>query len=504
MATRWIQRDKEDRIHSIALLSQQLEPPAELVKAVHESGGTVYIGDQKASILQRAAWLRSLARNIASYVILHIDNTDLIAAVAFGNEGGPPTLLVNHAAHAFWVNVSATDVVVNCRGSLLEKHWTDIYRGANNSATVPIPLPEPEPLILSETALDERKSRAREIIGVPKESVLILTVGASYKYRPFGGLDFLNTCREILEAAPEAFIMAAGVVEDDRWREVSNKLGFRLQALGTVPQEDIALLHQAADIYIEGFPFGSTTALLEAGLQGLPVIVAPAECPPPYASDGVALDDTIKRPASVEEYKSDVIRLCRNAAERASSGAKARESIIANHTGAGWKRFLTNALQAAPPEHRAYPTKAPCRTSPAIYEYWNEFQEILNGTSESTKTLLEAWIEYALSLGLRPKITSELKLICWKARRLRIGASVPAQILSILCNYCFPLLPLPSARLVFRIVKFIFRGGLSGRMWNKLIRVFRGKGVSQSPYNQYRHIPKRSTRFSGAGLNQES
>src|SRR5262245_8177384 len=75
IATRWIQIDKEDRIHSVALLSHQLEPPAELVKAVHDSGGTVYIADQKASILQRAAWLRSLARNIASYVILHIDNT---------------------------------------------------------------------------------------------------------------------------------------------------------------------------------------------------------------------------------------------------------------------------------------------------------------------------------------------------------------------------------------------------------------------------------------------
>jgi hypothetical protein len=511
MATRWVQLDKEDRIHSVALLSHQLEPPAELVKAVHESGGTVYIADQKASIIQRAAWLRSLARDIASHVILHIDNTDLIAAVSFGKEGGPPVLLVNHAAHLFWVNVSAPDIIVNCRGSLLEKHWTDFHRGANNSATVPIPLPEPEPLILSETERGERKSKAREIIGVPKEAILILTVGASYKYMPFGEMDFLKTCQEILEAVPEAYLLAAGVIEDDRWRSVSSKVGFRLQALGSLPQDDIPLLHQASDIYIEGFPFGSTTALLEAGLKGLPVVVSPAECPPPYGTDGIALDDTIKRPASIEQYKSDVIRLCGNAAERALTGANLRESILANHTGAGWKRHLANALQASPPEHRAYPARAPQRTSPAVYEYWSGFQEILYGTSETTETILEAWIEHALSIGSRPKITPELKLACRKARSLRSGASVPVWILSFLCNYCFHLLPLDLAGLVFRLVKFVFRGGLLGRMRSKLLRMLGGTGISQAPHNQYRHIPERSIRVNGVGglsykkhLNQES
>ena len=137
MATRWIQLDGGDRIHSVVLLSQRSAPPVELTRAVRESGGDIYTADQKSSLLEQAAWLRGLARKLATYVILHIHPANSIAAVAFGNEGGPPVLLVNHSAHVFWVGASATDIVVNCRGSRLEEHWTRVHRGAKNCATIP-------------------------------------------------------------------------------------------------------------------------------------------------------------------------------------------------------------------------------------------------------------------------------------------------------------------------------------------------------------------------------
>ena len=138
---------------------------------------------------------------------------------------------------------------------------------------------------------------------------MILTLGASYKYAPLANLDFLATCNEVVKAVPEAFILAAGVNEDMRWLAASASAGGRLRALGSVSHEQVRLLHGIADLYIEGFPFGSTTALLEAGLSGLPVVLAPAECPPPYGSDGLALDNTLKQPASVDEYKAEIVRL---------------------------------------------------------------------------------------------------------------------------------------------------------------------------------------------------
>lgn|GEM_PF-2966230 len=493
MATRWIQLDGDARIHSVALLSQKSAPPPELVHAVRESGGMIYIADQKSSPLQHAVWLRDLARKLATYVILHIHPTSSLAAVAFGNNGGPPVLLVNHAAHIYWVGASVPDIIVNCRGSRLEEHWTKTHRGAKNCATIPIPLPEPGDLTPTETDRDELKLRARKIIGIPKESILIMTSGVSYKYKPFRNIDFLKTCQDILEAVPGAFVAVAGVSEDDRWRSISTKLDFRLRALGTLPQSEIALLHQASDIYIEGFPFGSTTALLEAGLQGVPVVLAPAECPPPYGSDGVALDDILERPASIEQYKLEVMRLCRNPAERMSVGMRLQKAIYAHHTGAGWNQYLTNALQALPPEHYVYPPQAPLRTPASIYEYWCEFQK----TRAMSRGILEYQLYRAYSFGLRPKITPKMKLVCKNARRLRSGGAIPLPFLSLLCNYCLPLLPLSWARFIFRTVKFFFRGGLVSRVPNKVIRLFRRTLDSDSPYRQYQYIQKHSQWFSG-------
>src|SRR5262245_20354781 len=87
MATRWIQLDGDARIHSVALLTQESAPSPELVQAVTESGGIIYTADQQSSLLQQAAWLRDLARNLATYVVLHIHPTNSLAAVAFGNKG---------------------------------------------------------------------------------------------------------------------------------------------------------------------------------------------------------------------------------------------------------------------------------------------------------------------------------------------------------------------------------------------------------------------------------
>jgi len=92
-----------------------------------------------------------------------------------------------------------------------------------------------------------------------------------------GDLDFLAVAEELLCQLPGAYILAVGVREDERWRAVSERTGSRLRALGR--QSQVSDYHDAADLYIEGFPFGSTTALLEAGLRGIPVILAPATCP---------------------------------------------------------------------------------------------------------------------------------------------------------------------------------------------------------------------------------
>src|SRR5690349_553598 len=122
----------------------------------------------------------------------------------------------------------------------------------------------------------KQKAQAKESIGIPKDAVVILTVGASSKYALMDQLDFVETCEAILKEVPDAFIVAVGPEEDSRWRMASARSGSRLRAFGRQSRSQLTLFHQAADVYIEGFPFGSTTALLEAGIHGIPVVLAPA------------------------------------------------------------------------------------------------------------------------------------------------------------------------------------------------------------------------------------
>ena len=118
MALRWIQNDRSGRVHSVALLSQQVPVPGGLRQAVTDTGGRVYTANPLDSFLHRATWLRNLANDVASHVVLHIDVSDVICGAAFGAKGGPPVLLVNHNAHIFWIGASFVDLVVNCPKTL--------------------------------------------------------------------------------------------------------------------------------------------------------------------------------------------------------------------------------------------------------------------------------------------------------------------------------------------------------------------------------------------------
>jgi hypothetical protein len=453
MAIRWMKDDLSRRSHSVALLSQLSPVPDELLRAVRERGGNVYTADPKGSFLARATWLRQLAHESASFVVLHIAPDDVMAGVAFGSDGGPPVLLVNHAAHIFWNGACFVDLVVNCRGSKLEESWTRIHRGIPRCATIPIPLLEPADLNSERAADLNKKNQAKESIGLPKDSVVILTVGDSHKYTPLGSLDFVKVCEDILNEVPEALIVAVGPIEDRRWRTARDRLGSRLRAFGRQPRSQVPAFHQAADIYIEGFPFGSTTALLEAGLHGIPVVLAPVQCPPPYASDGVALDEVLERPNSIEEYKSRVVLLSRDSAERAYSGGRIFEAVKRHHTGSGWRQYVENAISQLPETHSIYLPSKPVRTPESVYAYWIRFQSRLRSGLE---TSLEYSVVCAFSIGMRRRLTRAVVKACKDARIIRLGRAIPLPILIFLCNFLLPLLPIGLARKTFRLSGILF------------------------------------------------
>lgn len=484
MAIRWMSADRNRRIHSVALLSQEIPIPDALLQAVGDTGGSIYTANQADEFLHRAVWLKNLANGLASYVILHIGVSDVICGVAFGTKDGPPVLLVNHTAHAFWTGASIADLVVNCRGSALEALWTSTHRGIPRHATVPIPLTEPSDLASVRALAPGIKRDAKEMMGLPPDAVAIITVGAGFKYLSVGELDFVEVLESVLSQLPEVFLLAVGFDADERWSNASRRVGSRIRVLGALSQLQLAKVHEAADVYVEGFPFGTTTALLEAGLKGIPVVLAPVQCPPPYGTDGVAVDDVVERPRTLDEYKIKIIQLCKDPVERASQGKKIKDSVVRHHTGSGWGQYLENALKALPREHCVYPSMPSVRTPEAIHEYWAELMSKWSAGYEET---LEHAVTRALSVGLRPRLTQAAREACVKYRSVRHHRTIPLPLLVFLCNVLFPALPTPWVNKIFRLLSFLYRGSVFSRARRRIVRLFGGTDGT-SGYEAYRQI----------------
>jgi glycosyltransferase involved in cell wall biosynthesis len=432
MAQRWITRDPSKRVHSIALLAQDQPVPDGLAEAVRKSGGEILIRDPNMSLLSSAIWLRKFACAKADCVVLHVLNENVIAPTAFGVNGGPPVLLVNHAAHIFWTGAASVDITLNCRGSELEHYWTERYRGIPRSATLPIPIPPPERCTDGVFFTAESRDQARRRLGLPADAVVLLSVGRGEKYEAIPGLDFFEVARSLLLSCPQAYLLVVGPEPRGRWKELQTELKSRLAAVGL--QSDLRDYHAAADIYIEGFPFGSTTALLEAGVHGIPCVLAPAGCPPPFGTDGIALDDVLHRPANVEEYTSRVKELIADPAERIRRGKSLAQSIGDHHCGAGWTRYLFELIAVIPEIHATRPVVQPPSPPEHLDHYWTQY------VARREQNLLLYLFGCAASFGLTPTLDLPMYRAYRRARRVRrhdgrrrVSAPVVLTLLLPLC-----------------------------------------------------------------------
>jgi hypothetical protein len=172
-----------------------------------------------------------------------------------------------------------------------------------------------------------------------------------------------------------------------------------------MPYAQVSKVTDAADLYVEAFSFGTTTSLLEAGLKGVPVVLAPAQSSPPYATDGIALDDVVERQADIQEYMRWVKVLLRNPGAREDLGAKLRRSIAQHHCVPGWRSHLQSAIDSLPARHSTYPEINSERTPTMIYRQWFNFSK---GLARS-RNIIEFTIIMLYKSNLRPILSPSIK-----------------------------------------------------------------------------------------------
>jgi len=330
---RWIENDST-RMHSVALTNQAtITPPRKLTDAVAESGGRCYYLDRNSSsLIERAARLNEIGRNV-DFVVLHVHPNDALPLLAFADPDGlPPIILVNHADHVFWLGKAISNLVVSIRES--GEQLATKKRGvpAEMSAILPIPL--------TSSARTSNRSKAKQKLGLSPDVTLLLSIASGTKYLSVDTPDFIDLHEPFVSAHPNVALWVVGPGSEGKWQVAGQSSQGRIRALGR--QNDLSLYHQAADIYVDSFPFSSLTSLLEAVTYGMPAISFN-----PYGKDAAimrldspGLEHLPTVYESTEGYLEALRNLVDNEPHRLSLGREMSQSVYSAHIGEVWDEEL--------------------------------------------------------------------------------------------------------------------------------------------------------------------
>jgi hypothetical protein len=331
LAWRWMRLDP-GRSHSLVLTGQprNVPVPPRLLEAVEASGGQVVNLSAPAPALERAAALRRIASGHDA-AVMHVHPFDVLPALAFAAPGPdrPPVVWVNHVDQGFWLGTAVADLVLNVRGSVLDL----ARRRRGIDATRLILVPTPLEALHRTAPVAEMKRRS----GLSEDATVLLTVAHPYKYAPVAGADFVELVEPLLDAHPDAVLLAVGPSPDERWSAASARHGGRIRALGY--RQEITDLYCSADLYLDSFPFCSGGGMVEAGLLGVP---AAAYTPFPAEAAVVATDlpgesdRWIVKAAEAESFRGGVDELLADRAGREERGRAFGAALAAAHLAPGW------------------------------------------------------------------------------------------------------------------------------------------------------------------------
>ena len=385
MIWRWIERDAGRR-HTVVTTRQRAAKAAGVGPAAEASGGRFVELDHKAPALERARAVRDLVAD-ADVVVMHSHPNDPVPVLALAAAGErPPVVFFNHCDHLFWIGASVVDTLYSLRpvGSKLGLR-RGIAAGRQLEAPAPVigndgngPGAQPDPGLRKRA-----RSELLRQLGWPSDTILMLSVGAAYKFRGEAGSTLVDLVEPVVAANPRVRLLAIGPADEGDWREASKRTRRRIFAMG--PKTGISPVFAAADIYLESRPGGGPGASSEAAAHGLPVLThAPREEIAELHTTEAGYGATLV--LGTDAYRTTLQRLIDSAELRTELGAQAREAIAAANADfpAAVERAYAHAAAAGPASANEL---APPAADPDIYD------ELIHIDSATRQPLAESAAE---------------------------------------------------------------------------------------------------------------
>lgn len=346
---RWIDQDAGRR-HVVCLTQQGAAPlPEKILARTRRGQDLVNLSGGSRGLISVASSLRGIAGR-ASVVVVHTHPHDVVATLALAAEPRTGLINVNHADHVFWLGTGIPGMLFNMRDS--GRQLATDRRGVAPGRSVVMARP------LSTTARTQNRATAKESLGIRSGTRLIVTAADAAKYQQIDGPSFLELLLPVVQSAPDILLLAAGPSRRDDWLKAEGLSEGRIRALGRL--SDPSVLQQAADVYVDSFPFASLTSLLEAGSYGTPVVTYrghPDECAV-LGADTPGVDPLMVRPRTPGQFHDEMLKLLEDTPYRVELGEQTCQAILGSHTGSGWHKSLEGlyAVAADPPSEGEAPT----------------------------------------------------------------------------------------------------------------------------------------------------
>lgn len=335
----WLQADVS-RTHSLAVINQRLAIPGKVANEIVRSGGKIHYINRTAG--HQIAWARKLREVSQGYdaVVLHAYGQDPVPVMAFAEpDRRPPVLLLNHADHLFWLGASIADVVLNMRE--VAQDLAIARRGVAAERNVVLPT------VVSTPVRTRSREEAKEALGIAEDAILLLSAARDLKYNTLDGVTFTAPHVELLKRHPKAQMIVLGAGERPDWAADKAAVDGRIRSLPPTPET--RAYFEAADIYVDSFPFVSSTSMMEAAGLGVPLVSRfyGADDARIFAINHPGIDKPTLHAANEADYVAHLDRLIADPALRAAKAEEARLSVLAHHTAPGWLGFLEKAYGLA-------------------------------------------------------------------------------------------------------------------------------------------------------------